>query len=89
LRVPEDWKIAGHALSVLTHRSVEHVTLTPEWGLVIRLSGDAVFSIEPTPDDDETEWPYWSLYLNADDRILEVGPNREWSLLPYAQRRYS
>jgi hypothetical protein len=88
LRVPEQWEIANHAIHILRDRTVESLTLTPEWGLRVDFSGDAALLIEPTVEDAEAEWPYWSLYRESDNLIIQVGPHHEWSMLPFDQGRF-
>jgi len=88
LRVPEDWPIAEHAIHVLRDRTVESLTVTPEWGLRVEFSGDAALLIEPTPEDNEFDWPNWSLYRASDNLIIQFGPRCEWSMLPYDQQRF-
>jgi hypothetical protein len=87
-RLQEEWEIVDHAIHVLRDRTVESLTVTPEWGLRVEFSGDAALLIEPTPEDAEAEWPYWSLYRESDNLLIEVGPHHEWSMLPFDQRRF-
>lgn len=88
LRLQEEWEIANHAIHILRDRTVESLTLTPEWGLRVDFSGDAALLIEPTVEDAEAEWPYWSLYRESDNLIIQVGPHHEWSMLPFDQGRF-